>query len=70
MAAQNDKGLDSSNKGSLPNRAVGMSMRLAFDLGLHLDMTTYIKKGEITQLEADVRAKGAAQVEAPETRYY
>ncbi|KAG0158221.1 hypothetical protein PDIDSM_5734 [Penicillium digitatum] len=33
----------------------GMSMRLAFDLGLQLDMTTYIKKGEITQLEADVR---------------
>ncbi|KAK4860918.1 hypothetical protein LT330_004649 [Penicillium expansum] len=33
----------------------GMSMRLAFDLGLHLDMTTYVNKGEITQLEADVR---------------
>jgi hypothetical protein len=32
-----------------------MSMRLAFDLGLHLDMTAYVNKGEITQLEADVR---------------
>ncbi|KAJ6128872.1 hypothetical protein N7471_010089 [Penicillium samsonianum] len=33
----------------------GMSMRLAFDLGLHLDMTAYVNKGEITQFEADVR---------------
>ncbi|KAJ5550132.1 Glyoxalase I [Penicillium sp. DV-2018c] len=33
----------------------GMSMRLAFDLGLHLDMETYVKKGDITQFEADVR---------------
>ena len=40
---------------SLLNSYTGMSMRLAFDLGLHLDMTTYVNKGEITQLEADVR---------------
>ncbi|CAG8269424.1 unnamed protein product [Penicillium salamii] len=33
----------------------GMSMRLAFDLGLHLDMTTYVNRGDITQAEADVR---------------
>ncbi|KAJ5513420.1 hypothetical protein N7463_002972 [Penicillium fimorum] len=33
----------------------GMSMRLAFDLGLHLDMTAYVDKGDITQFEADVR---------------
>ncbi|KAJ5346704.1 hypothetical protein N7541_009186 [Penicillium brevicompactum] len=33
----------------------GMSMRLAFDLGLHLDMTNYVNRGEITQAEADVR---------------
>lgn len=32
-----------------------MSMRLAFDLGLHLDMTTYVNRGDITQAEADVR---------------
>lgn len=33
----------------------GMSMRLAFDLGLHLDMTTYVRKGDISAFEADVR---------------
>lgn len=30
-------------------------MRLAFDLGLHLDMTQYIKQGDISPHEADVR---------------
>lgn len=30
-------------------------MRLAFDLGLHLDMTTYVQKGDISAFEADVR---------------
>lgn len=34
---------------------IGMSMRLAFDLGLHLDMTTYVQKGDISAFEADVR---------------
>ncbi|GAB1215207.1 hypothetical protein ATERTT37_004393 [Aspergillus terreus] len=33
----------------------GMSMRLAFDLGLHLDMTPYVEKGDISAFEADVR---------------
>ncbi|KAJ6095733.1 hypothetical protein N7486_006479 [Penicillium sp. IBT 16267x] len=33
----------------------GMSMRLAFDLGLHIDMTLYVKQGDISQREADVR---------------
>ncbi|EAW06596.1 transcription factor domain-containing protein [Aspergillus clavatus NRRL 1] len=33
----------------------GMSMRLAFDLGLHLDMTPYVDKGDISAFEADVR---------------
>lgn len=33
----------------------GMSMRLAFDLGLHLDMTTYVQKGDISAFEAGVR---------------
>ncbi|CAI7601202.1 unnamed protein product [Penicillium manginii] len=33
----------------------GMSMRLAFDLGLHLDMTTYVNNGEVSAHEADVR---------------
>ncbi|KAJ5595131.1 uncharacterized protein N7459_001339 [Penicillium hispanicum] len=33
----------------------GMSMRLAFDLGLHVDMTPYVSQGEISLREADVR---------------
>ncbi|PLN81989.1 Zn(II)2Cys6 transcription factor [Aspergillus taichungensis] len=33
----------------------GMSMRLAFDLGLHLDTTVYVERGDISALEADVR---------------
>ncbi|KJK64552.1 fungal transcription factor regulatory middle homology region [Aspergillus parasiticus SU-1] len=33
----------------------GMSTRLAFDLGLHIDMTPYVEKGEIGAFEADVR---------------
>ncbi|KAK7715486.1 hypothetical protein SLS57_006873 [Botryosphaeria dothidea] len=33
----------------------GMAMRLAFDLGLHLDMTEYVKKGKISATEADIR---------------
>ncbi|THC99136.1 hypothetical protein EYZ11_001387 [Aspergillus tanneri] len=33
----------------------GMSMRLAFDLGLHIDMTPYVEKGDISAFEADVR---------------
>jgi hypothetical protein len=32
-----------------------MSMRLAFDLGLHLDMTPYVEKGDMSAYEADVR---------------
>lgn len=32
-----------------------MSMRLAFDLGLHLDMTVYVERGDISAIEADVR---------------
>lgn len=34
---------------------LGMSMRLAFDLGLHIDMRLYVKQGDISQREADVR---------------
>ncbi|EKG19267.1 Transcription factor fungi [Macrophomina phaseolina MS6] len=33
----------------------GMAMRLAFDLGLHLDMKEYVKKGKISATEADIR---------------
>ncbi|KAE8145120.1 fungal-specific transcription factor domain-containing protein [Aspergillus avenaceus] len=33
----------------------GMSTRLAFDLGLHIDMTPYVEKGDIGAFEADVR---------------
>ncbi|KAK0645351.1 Nitrogen assimilation transcription factor nirA [Lasiodiplodia hormozganensis] len=33
----------------------GMAMRLAFDLGLHLDMTDYVRKGKISAVEADIR---------------
>lgn len=35
--------------------ASGMSMRLAFDLGLHIDMTPYVDHGEIGLQEAEVR---------------
>jgi hypothetical protein len=34
---------------------LGMSMRLAFDLGLHLDMTPYVERGDMSAFEADVR---------------
>lgn len=30
-------------------------MRLAFDLGLHLDMTPYVNQGHMSSSEADVR---------------
>ncbi|EPS33960.1 hypothetical protein POX_a01052 [Penicillium oxalicum] len=33
----------------------GMSMRLTFDLGLHLDMTSYVNQGDMSSHEADVR---------------
>ncbi|KAF2088896.1 hypothetical protein K490DRAFT_38069 [Saccharata proteae CBS 121410] len=33
----------------------GMALRLAFDLGLHLDMTSYVAKGKISAAEAEVR---------------
>jgi len=33
----------------------GMSMRLAFDLGLHIDMTPYVNQGDMSHHEADVR---------------
>lgn len=31
-------------------------MRLAFDLGLHLDMSAYVEDGTITEAEADLRS--------------
>lgn len=34
---------------------IGMAMRLAFDLALHVDMTPYVKIGSISQEEADLR---------------
>ncbi|KAJ6036412.1 fungal-specific transcription factor domain-containing protein [Penicillium herquei] len=34
----------------------GMAMRLAFDLGLHLDMTPYVANGSISQAEAELRS--------------
>lgn len=30
-------------------------MRLAFDLGLQVDMTPYVEKGQLSAAEADVR---------------
>lgn len=33
----------------------GMSMRLAFDLGLHVDMRSYVEKGDMSAHEAEVR---------------
>jgi hypothetical protein len=35
--------------------SLGMSMRLAFDLGLHLDMTPYVNQGQMSPSEAEVR---------------
>jgi hypothetical protein len=35
--------------------AIGMAIRLAFDLGLHVDMTPYVAKGILTPAEADLR---------------
>lgn len=32
-----------------------MAMRLAYDLGLHLDMTPYVEKGIITNEECNMR---------------
>lgn len=37
------------------HQLIGMSMRLAFDLGLHLDMTSYVNNGDMSSHEADVR---------------
>lgn len=39
----------------LSHQLLGMSMRLAFDLGLHLDMTSYVNNGDMSSHEADVR---------------
>ncbi|KAJ5934276.1 fungal-specific transcription factor domain-containing protein [Penicillium verhagenii] len=33
----------------------GMAMRLAFDLGLHIDMSSYVANGSISEAEAEVR---------------
>lgn len=33
----------------------GMSMRLSFDLGLHIDMTSYIINGRMSSEDAEVR---------------
>lgn len=37
------------------NLVLGMAMRLAFDLALHVDMTPHVAKGLLTAEEADVR---------------
>lgn len=48
--------LETDKKGKkASNMIIGMSMRLAFDLGLHLDTTSYVEKGDISAFEADVR---------------
>ena len=36
-------------------RFAGMAMRLAFDLGLHVDMTPYVEKGIVTADECRMR---------------
>ncbi|KAI1213739.1 fungal-specific transcription factor domain-containing protein [Annulohypoxylon truncatum] len=33
----------------------GMAMRLAFDLALHVDMSSYVSRGSLSQSEADLR---------------
>lgn len=37
------------------NTSPGMAIRLAFDLALHKDMTSFVAKGVITPGEADLR---------------
>lgn len=32
-----------------------MAMRLAFDLGLHVDMKSHVEEGSISAMEAEVR---------------
>lgn len=32
-----------------------MAMRLAFDLALHLDMSRYVSRGEVTSADAELR---------------
>jgi hypothetical protein len=34
-----------------------MAMRLAFDLGLHMDMAQHVAGGTLSQAEADLRAE-------------
>jgi hypothetical protein len=33
----------------------GMAIRLAFELALHLDMSAYVSRGDITRADADLR---------------
>lgn len=40
---------------SVSNVFLGMAMRLAFDLGLHLDMSSYVSDGSISAVEAELR---------------
>ncbi|OKL56201.1 hypothetical protein UA08_08406 [Talaromyces atroroseus] len=42
-------------RGWLYSGILGMSMRLAYDLGLHIDMAAYVEKGSMTPMEANVR---------------
>lgn len=36
---------------------LGMAIRLAFDLALHLDMSSYVSAAQITAAEADMRCR-------------
>lgn len=40
---------------SASDGVLGMAMRLAFDLGLHLDMSSYVSDGSISAAEAELR---------------
>lgn len=40
---------------AVANVSIGMAVSLAFDLGLHLDVSSYVKSGEISQAEAEQR---------------
>lgn len=46
-----------SNSDVLLMPGIGMVMRLALDLGLHMDMTIHVAQGILTQEEADVRGE-------------
>lgn len=48
-------GLNKPNFRILIRFSLGMAMRLAFDLGLHIDMSLHVAEGSISAAEAEIR---------------